>query len=711
MKTYILIVVLFISAIVYAQSDVTIKGRVLDRETGQGLPGTNILLEGTFLGGLSDVDGRFQIVHVPEGRYVIRASYIGYASKSVPLLVERSKANVVEILLEPSAIQLNQVVITGSRQPETLAKAAASINVLGKEDIQRRNLFRLDEALQNVPGLAIVGESVNIRGGAGYNRLGGSRSLVLLDEVPILTSDLGAANWNILPITEIEHIEVLKGAASSLYGSGALSGVVNVLTKQPSRNWSAAIRQSGGLYDEPSVAAWKWTDKPLYFYRTDASLSRSYGSIGVRLAVSHHRSTGDRENGYFSRWYGTAKVTGSLPAKTTFTLFTTYSHEDRELFLQWLEQNRALNVPTTERGNGFAMNGIISYAVLQKMFTPTLSGKLRASYNQQLVGVPFNIANAFTPALGLSAEWQMNWKPHAAHSVSFGVDYKHDLVESLYYGKRSAHGVSPYIQEIWKLSELVQVNAGVRYDTYTLVGDSLETQWSPKIGASYQPVFGTILHGSFGRGFRAATVVERFISAGSKDFRALPNPDLQPERSTLADLGVRQQIGRMLYLEVTAFYNRYNNLIEPTLASDLTAQFLNYPQARVQGIETEARLSLWQDRLVLQTAGTWMDPVELASKEPLLYRPRFVGHISPSLQLRRWNVAVDYRYVSRLQRVAVYPLDERVPSHVWDVHVQYAWPQVNVQFDIRNALNYNYTVSERVLGEIRNYVLTVSHGL
>ncbi len=711
MNKYITAALLLMAALLYGQAGEMVQGRVVDKETGKGLPGTNVLLEGTFLGALTDVDGRFQIAHVPAGSYTIRASYVGYSSRSMAVLVEPARGAVIEMMLEPSAIQLNQVVITGSRQPESLARAAASINVLARQEIQRRNLFKLDEALQNVPGLAIVGDNVNIRGGAGYNRLGGSRSLVLLDEVPILTSDLGAANWNILPITEIEHIEVLKGAASSLYGSGAISGVINVLTKQPSRNWSAMVRQSGGLYDEPSVKEWKWTDEPLYFYRTDASVSRSFNTIGVRLAVSHHRSTGDRENGYFSRWYGTAKVTGTLPAQTTFTLFTTYSHEERELFLQWLEQNRALNVPSTEQGNRFSMNGIVSYVVLQKLFSPTWSTKLRASYNQQLVGLPFNISSAFTPALGLSAEWQNNWKPHPAHSVSFGVDYKHDLVESLYYGKRSAHGVSPYVQEIWKLSELVQVNAGLRYDTYTLVGDSLETQWSPKIGASYQPVFGTIIHGSYGRGFRAATVVERFISAGSKDFRALPNPDLQPERSTLADLGVRQQFGNSVYLEVTAFYNRYSHLIEPTLASDLTAQFLNYPKARIQGVETEARWSLWRERLIIQAAGTWMDAMELDSRAPLFYRPRFVGHFSPSLQWQRWNVSVDYRYVSRLQRVAVYPLDERVPMKVWDVHVQYAWPGLQIQLDIRNALNYNYTVSERVLGEIRNFVLTVSHGL
>ncbi len=706
MKKIVLLV--FCAGSLWAQNTGRISGLIVDKKTGEGLPGANIQVEGTLLGDYSDLDGRFEITYVPLGMRRLRSTFIGYQSVLTAVQLKENDPAVIRIELEPGSVQMNQVVITGSRQPENLAAAAASINVLGRNEIQRRNNLRMDEALAYVPGLTIVGENVNIRGGSGYNRLGGNRSLVLLDEVPILTSDLGAANWNILPATEIEHIEVLKGAASSLYGSGALSGVINILTKQPSRQWSAAVRQSGGVYDEPSVPEWKWTERTLYFYRTDASLSKSVGPIGLRLAVSHHRSTGDRENGYFSRWYGTGKLVWQMPAKMTFTLFTTYSYEDRELFLQWLEQNRALNVPPTERGNRFSTNGIVTYAVLNKLISPTLSTKIRLSYNQQLVGMPFNISNAFTPALGMSGEWQVNWKPHSQHSISMGVDYKHDQVESQYYGKRQANGLSPYIQEIWKLSELLQLNAGLRYDTYTLVGDSVETQFSPKIGASYQPIFGTILHCSFGRGFRAATVVERFISAGSKDFRALPNPDLQPERSTLADLGVRQSIGNFLFLEATAFYNRYSHLIEPTLSSDLTAQFLNYPNARVQGIETEARLSMWRDRLRIQTSATWMDPVELDSKDPLLYRPCFVGQFSPALQLGRWHLSMDYRYVSRLQKVAVYPLDERVPTKVWDVHASYDWRRMRFQFDVRNAVNYNYTVSERVLGEIRNYVFSVS---
>jgi outer membrane receptor protein involved in Fe transport len=247
----------------------------------------------------------------------------------------------------------------------------------------------------------------------------------------------------------------------------------------------------------------------------------------------------------------------------------------------------------------------------------------------------------------------------------------------------------------------------LRLDTYTLVGDSIEAQLSPKIGLSCQPYFGTILHASIGRGFRAATVVERFISAGSKDFRALPNPDLEPERSVLIDVGLRQTIGENAYLGLTLFQSTYKNLIEPTLASDLTAQYLNYPKARIQGIEAEFRWSLW-DRLKLNGSATWMDPVQLENNQPLLYRPRFIGFVSPSLQVGPVWLEADYRYQGKIRNVAVYPLDEQVPTKVWDTRIIYPWKNFSFQFTVRNALNYNYTVSERVLGEIRNYSFSIS---
>ncbi len=707
--SFVLIVSALAAQQVSAQNNdyVTITGTVLNADTGEPLAGANVFIKDSFLGASTDANGRYKIQRVPAGEVMLKASYIGFESVTKELVFNPEKTIQVSFELSPVAIQTEQIIVTGSRQPEELASAASSVNVLNRKDIQRRNEFTIDQALHSVPGVTMVGENINIRGGSGYNRLGGNRTLVLLDEVPIMTSDMGNANWNILPITEVEHIEVLKGAASSLYGSGAISGVVNIITQKPAQEPSLSFRHASGIYDQPSVPQWKWTNKTLHLHRTDLSYSNTYGPVGVRVAFSHHQSTGDRQNGWFRRWYMTGKAVAQLSGQSTLTLFSTYSSEERELFLQWREQDQALKVPKPDIGDQVALDGFVGYAVYHKLFSPTLSTKARVSYNQQLVGMPFNITGAFTPAIGLSGEWQVNWKPHPQHSLSGGLNYKYDTVESKFYGNQNAHGLSPFIHEIWKLSDLVQLNAGLRYDNYILVGDSLETQWSPRFGFSYQPVNGTVFHGSAGRGFRAATVVERFIDAGSRDFRAKPNPTLRPERSSLFDLGVRQSIGNTMYAEITGFYNFYTDLIEPTLSTDLTARFVNKPKARIRGVEAQWRWRVWNDRLSLFASATYMDPEEIDSGKTLPYRPRWTGYISPTFSIADFDVGADYRYMSRLERVSIYPNDERVPTKVLDLRLGYKWQPLNVQFIIRNALNYNYTVSERVLGKIRHFIFSV----
>ncbi|RPH92399.1 MAG: TonB-dependent receptor, partial [Calditrichaeota bacterium] len=322
-----------------------------------------------------------------------------------------------------------------------------------------------------------------------------------------------------------------------------------------------------------------------------------------------------------------------------------------------------------------------------------------------------DLSGLFTPAVGLGGEMQWNWKPHPAHSVAAGLDYKLDKVESTYYGVRTANGLSPYIQEIWKFSDILQLNAGLRWDNYILVGDSVETQISPKIGFSYQPFQGTIMHCSIGRAFRAATVVERFLEVGSKDFRWKPNPDLAPERSSLLDIGLRQNLHENLYLEAAWFLNRYAHLIEPTLFNDLTAQFVNYPLARISGLETEMRWRLFREHLHLNVTATWMDHQEIATGEPLSYRPHFIAFAAPAFWWGAWGFEVDFRYMSRLRKVSVYPLDERVPVKLVDLRLHYTFKPISLQLVVRNALNYNYTVSERVLGEIRSFSAVLSGNL
>lgn len=174
-----------------------ITGHIRDAETGEALPGANVFVGRTLLGASADADGRFHIAKVPAGSYTLSASLIGYATQRVTVRVNDDSTIVINLALRTSAILFDQVIVTGSRQAEELNAAAHSVSVLGDTEIRQRNRFRIDEALQGISSVQLVGENVSVRGGTGYSLLGlgGSRVLMLIDDVPVLTSDLGRANW------------------------------------------------------------------------------------------------------------------------------------------------------------------------------------------------------------------------------------------------------------------------------------------------------------------------------------------------------------------------------------------------------------------------------------------------------------------------------------------------------------------------------------
>ncbi len=298
--------------------------------------------------------------------------------------------------------------------------------------------------------------------------------------------------------------------------------------------------------------------------------------------------------------------------------------------------------------------------------------------------------------------------------VTIGFDYKHDVAESGFSGKHSADSYSPYIQDNWKLTEALQISAGLRYNSYFLLGDTSETQLSPKFGVSYQPFNGTILHSSIGRGFRTPSIAERFTDSDLQDAAQLiKNPDLRSEKATLFDIGLRQAIGNNISVEVAGFISEYEDLIELTQIGDLSLilQFRNCPQAIIRGIESQANIRLLDGHLNLLMNGTWMDSesqaddaaCQLEQGEALPYRPKFSGFISPSVTIGPVVLEGEYRYISRYDRVSFFLNEQRVSQKILNLRTRFHWKQFMLLLQVNNAVNHNHTVVEQNIGEIRNF--------
>ncbi len=223
-----LLIALLMSFSVMAQK-ATLKGQMLNKDDGTTLPFATIKIGDT--GTTTDYDGNYEIQLDP-GTYTVQYEYIGLQTKTEELTLSAGEVRELNPQLGESAELLDQIVVTANRSGVKVGESTVSVAVIQSNLVDRTN-STTDEVVEKVPGVNIIDGQANIRGGSGYSYGAGSRVLLLVDDLPFLAGDAGFPNWGDLPIENAGQIEVLKGAASALYGSSAMNGIINFKTAYP----------------------------------------------------------------------------------------------------------------------------------------------------------------------------------------------------------------------------------------------------------------------------------------------------------------------------------------------------------------------------------------------------------------------------------------------------------------------------------------------
>lgn len=218
-------------------SDANIHGHILDAKTNQHIPYVVLSLKGTTYATGTDASGHYFLKNLPEGNYILVAEVIGYkrAEKSVKLV--RNKSIEVNFTLEEEALSMNEVVVSATRNETNKKNTATIVNVTSAKLFENTASSNLAESMAFQPGLRVE----NTCGNCGavqlrINGLEGQYSQVLLDSNPIFSSLAGVYGLEQLPVAMIERVEVIRGGGSALFGSNAIGGVVNIITKEPLRN-------------------------------------------------------------------------------------------------------------------------------------------------------------------------------------------------------------------------------------------------------------------------------------------------------------------------------------------------------------------------------------------------------------------------------------------------------------------------------------------
>jgi len=213
----------------YAQP-YSLKGVILEANTKKPIIGATVKIKNSKYGDYTNINGEFKIQNINKQKVILQISHIAYESieKNINLTITSE----LEIYLIPKVFQSKDVVVTASRRTQNVQEVTNSVFVLDNNSMQLTSNFDFEQILAHVPGVEVADETISIRGSDGFDFGLGSRNLLLLDGMPLISADNGDTKLNLVPISTIESVEIVKGAGSALYGSSAIGGVINIVTKK-----------------------------------------------------------------------------------------------------------------------------------------------------------------------------------------------------------------------------------------------------------------------------------------------------------------------------------------------------------------------------------------------------------------------------------------------------------------------------------------------
>ncbi|MCC8035144.1 MAG: TonB-dependent receptor [Rikenellaceae bacterium] len=322
----ILSILAFMALTAFSLTAQTVEGHVYDETTREPLIGATVIyiVRGETLGTSTDGTGYYR-VDVPDGGANLVFSYLGYEEFHAPVVVGARETLTRDIYMKPEVQLLQNVVVSAGRYEQKLSELTVSMDVLDRNVIARQIPTDLTDVLSKLPSVDVTDNQPSIRGGAGWTYGVGSRALVLVDGMSVLGAANGAIAWNIIPMENIEQVEVLKGASSVLYGSSALNGLINVRTGRPGLVPKTTLKLYAGIYGNPANDDYTWWDKSLWkdgkyevkpFLRSsvfsgvrnpmyegiDMSHSRRIGNFDFNLGMNFLTDEGYRDQGYRKRF-------------------------------------------------------------------------------------------------------------------------------------------------------------------------------------------------------------------------------------------------------------------------------------------------------------------------------------------------------------------------------------------------------------------------
>ena len=638
----------------------TVQGRVLD---SANQPVIGAYLTNGVVTVATDLDGAYTLALKP-GAHTLMCSFIGMAKQEFKVELTDGQTVNWNPVMTSAAEALGLVVVSAGRFEQDASEVTVSLEVLKPALVENKATTTLETAIEQTPGVSLVDGEPQIRSGSGFSYGAGSRVMVLVDDLPVLSGDAGRPTWGFLPLENLEQIEVIKGASSVLYGSAALSGVINIRTRYPDARPLTRISLQHGLYSDPQSTEGKYWEGSLQQSNLRFLHSQQLGGWDI---VVGGNVLGD--DGYKGPEIFLDSLTGTLDTASM-------AYNPLQVNRWGANSQARFNVNLRRRDTGIeglkfglntnwqkgeSLNTLIWERAYDGLYGSTDGAATRT---RQLVGTVDPYIEYLSPGgtqHSLRNRWQRlnnqndNGQSNSSHVFyseyqiqqrgdAWGLD---DLVltgsavhqltlgqAELYSGGRpdgvnKARNVSAYLQADQKVGERLNLSAGTRFEHFS-INDSTASKPVFRAGLNFQAAEATWFRTSVGQGFRFPTIAEKFIRTGVGPLQVYPSNDLRPETAINIEAGLKQGLkvgGFQGFVDVAGFYQQYEDFIEFTFGrwgapSEPLAgngfRSLNTGSSRVTGWETSLMgRATWGETTVDLLAGyTYTNPISLTPDLP-----------------------------------------------------------------------------------------------
>ena len=650
----------------------TISGTIEQEINGSSLPFANVSLSGTRLGTSTNEEGNYKIDKIPFGTYTLRISMVGFETKRKKITLSKTQQKVTtNLALKESSGQLEEIVISGTMKPVFKHDSPVPIEVYQKSFFKANPTPSLFESLQNVNGVRPqLNCNVCNTGDIHINGLEGPYTMILIDGMPIVSGLSTVYGLTGIPQSLIERIEIVKGPASTLYGSEAVGGLINVITKKPANaatfsadvfatSWQEVNTDIGAKFNLGKKAQ---TLFGLNYFKYDNPIDNNGDNftdltLQDRISIFNKTSLTRKNNRLFSiagryvyedRWGGEMQWTPAHRGGTDIYGESIYT--SRWEFFGVYQLPLEENIHFQFSGNGHDQNsyyGDTFYEADQKIFFGQFTWFKTLNKHDLVTGATYRYTYFDD---NTTATFDNNATKNKANKI---------------------HLPGMFVQDQIKFNSSNTLLLGLRYDYNSVHGSILTPRMNYKWTSKNK---NTILRLSAGNGYRVANVFTEDHAAlsGARDVEF--EGTLDPETSWNANINLVKKLyskgGTFIGIDASAFYTYFNNRIIPDYETDPTKIIYSNLDGHAvsQGISSNFDV-VFQNGLKILAGATLMDVRvhENGQSKRQLLTESFQGVWTVSYAFRNIGLSIDYtgNVYGPMHLPLLGDLDDRDPESPW----------------------------------------------